>query len=297
MRNNVSIYATSNPTGPSDFRQVEYKGFYFSGGEPHVELQNPDAFRGAQVLLNARVGSMNDLGMLLALTDAVKRCRAGRVDLILPYFPGARQDREEKGFALTAKVYADIINGEGYGAVFILDPHSPVAPALLDRSVVLPHAGLVAQFLEQLPPIDGLICPDAGAERRTLELAKYLNCNNVVFARKKRDPKTGALSGFSLDPLPMEGNYLLADDICDGGGTFIGLAEKFREDPASGTGLLYLWTTHGIFSKGLETLSKHFSKIGCSDSFPNALEGHPDLTTIPVLNDLSILTAIREGRR
>lgn len=296
MRNNVSLYVANTPEGPADFRRVEYKGFYFSGGEPHVEIPNPDAFRGAQVLLNARVGSMNDLGMLLALTDAVKRCRASRVDLILPYFPGARQDREEKGFALTAKVYADIINSQGYGAVFILDPHSAVTPALLNRCVVLPHTGLVAQFLEQHAPIDGLICPDAGAERRTLELAKFLNCNNVVFARKKRDPKTGNLSGFSLESLPVDGNYLIADDLCDGGGTFIGLAERFLEDPR-GTGLLYLWTTHGIFSKGLETLSKYFSKIGSSDSFPSAVAGHPQLTVIPVLNDLTILTTIREGRR
>lgn len=288
MRANVNVYSDKGP--------VSFKGFYFSGGEPHVEIENPDVLQNAEVLLDARVGSMNDLGMLLALTDAIKRLRPERVNLLLPYFPGARQDREERGFALTAKLYADLINAQEYESVFILDPHSPVSPALIDRCVILPHAPLVQQFV----PADlvGLICPDAGAERRTLELAKELRCTTVVFARKKRDPRTGSLSGFSLEPLPQEGTYLLADDLCDGGGTFVGLAEKFREDPR-GTGSLHLWTTHGIFSKGLAVLAKYFTTIGCSDSFPSPIlnQPHDQLQVVTIRNNLEALVAILDGRK
>lgn len=302
MRSNIRLYVNGiNPAAKEALVGLSFKGFYFSGGEPHVEVQDPELLRGAKVLLDARVGNMNDLGMLLALTDAVKRCRPERVDLLLPYFPGARQDREEAGYALTAKVYANLINSQGYGAAFILDPHSPVSPALLDRCVILPHFPLVRQFVEG--EIVGLICPDAGAERRTLELAKQLGCSNVVFARKKRDPRTGNLSGFSLDPLPMEGTYLLADDLCDGGGTFIGLAEKYQADP-KGTGPLHLWITHGIFSKGLDALCKYFPRVGCSDSFPSVVSEQenlritvPQLHILPILEDKDILARISEGRR
>jgi ribose-phosphate pyrophosphokinase len=287
MRTNVNVYSDKGP--------VKFKGFYFSGGEPHVEIENPHVLQRAEVLIDARVGSMNDLGMLLALTDAVKRLRPARVSLFLPYFPGARQDREERGFALTAKIYADIINAQGYEEVFILDPHSPVSPALIERCLILPHASLVKQFA----PVDlaGLICPDAGAERRTLELAKELRCTTVVFARKKRDPRTGSLSGFSLEPLPREGAYLLADDLCDGGGTFVGLAEKFREDPR-GTGSLHLWTTHGIFSKGLDVLAKHFTTIGCSDSFPSLVleQPHAQLKVSVLRGNLDDLIYALNGR-
>lgn len=282
---NINLYVNGLP--------LNFKGFYFSGGEPHIEIERPDLLPGAQVFLDARVGSMNDLGLLLALTDAVKRCRPVRVDLFLPYFPGARQDREEKGYALTAKVYADLVNAQEYASVFILDPHSPVSPALIDRCVILPHAPLIQEFVPA--NLVGLICPDAGAERRTLELAKHLDCRTVVFARKKRDPRTGSLSGFSLEPLPLEGTYLLADDLCDGGGTFIGLAEKFREDP-KGTGSLHLWTTHGIFSKGLDVLGKYFETIGCADSFPSAVTEHPQLRVISILNNKTTQAVLAAGR-
>jgi ribose-phosphate pyrophosphokinase len=255
-----------------------FKGFIFSGGEPHVEIHDPEVLKGRAVRIEARLGSPQDLMMMLALTDAAKRCNPESLDLLLPYFPGARQDREEPGYALTAKMYADLINAQGYRKVMVVDPHSPVTPALLDRVVILDHPPLVVTFLRKEKPT-GIICPDAGAERRTLELASAIGVDNVVFARKKRDPRTGSLSGFSLDPLPEEGSYLVTDDLCDGGGTFMGLAGEYLKDP-KGTGPLSLWVTHGIFSKGLDEMSKYFAQIGCSDSFPSDLE-HPQLSVVP----------------
>jgi ribose-phosphate pyrophosphokinase len=256
---------------------VPFKGIFFSGGEPHVEIESPDMLLSKRVLIDARLGNAEDFMMMLAVTDAVKRCRAASVMLFVPYFPGARQDREETGYALTVKMYADLINVQKYERVFVLDPHSPVTPALVERVVILDHIPLVKNFLEEVGVhLTGIICPDAGAERRTLELAKEIGCDNVVFARKKRDPRTGSLSGFSLDELPEEGTYLVADDLCDGGGTFLGLAAEYRKDP-KGTGSLLLWVTHGIFSKGMDGLAKAFDHVGCSSSFPAREGTHPQL--------------------
>ena len=249
-----------------------YKYLTFSGGEPHIEIMDPLWLTSTPVLLDARVASGDDMMELLAVTAAVKQCNPSRIRLFMPYFPGARQDRAEKGYAFTVKVYADLINAQGYDRVTILDPHSPVAPALLDRVCVLDPGYWIRQLILEHDWADsalvGLICPDAGAERRTLDLAKRLRIENVVFARKHRDVRTGALSGFELDPLPEEGTYLLADDICDGGGTFIGLAEEYRKDPL-GQGELLLWVTHGIFSKGIDALTCSFDLVGCTDSFPH----------------------------
>jgi ribose-phosphate pyrophosphokinase len=270
MKNNIQLQVNGS--------NVPFKGMFFSGGEPHIVIEFPGIIRGSRCAIEARVGSPQDFMMLLALTDATKRCNPGRLDLEIPYFPGARQDREEKGYALTSKMYAELINAQRYHTVSILDPHSPVTPALLDRVVIKNHIPLVKTFIED-EQLAGIICPDAGAERRTLELAKEIGCDNVVFARKKRDPRTGSLSGFSLDSLPVEGTYLVADDLCDGGGTFMGLAGEYLKDP-KGTGSLLLWVTHGIFSKGLDGLSKSFARIGCSDSFPSKTKEHPQLTVV-----------------
>jgi len=253
--------------------RLPYNAFFFSGGEPHIELQNPEYLHRSRVTIDARIGDPSDMILLLAVTSAVKQCFPATLDLQIPYFPGGRQDRQENGYAFTLKMYADLINAQGYDMVSILDPHSAATPALIDRVVVLPHVPMIRYFLlnrpEGSPPIVGLICPDAGAEKRTLDLAAELKCENVVFARKERDVRTGELSGFSVPPLPVNGSYLLADDICDGGGTFIGLANEIRKDPY-GHGVLVLWVTHGIFSKGLDALFEHYGRIGCTDSLPQA---------------------------
>ena len=63
----------------------------------------------------------------------------------------------------------------------------------------------------------------------------------------------------------MEGSdILIVDDICDGGRTFIGLAEELKKKNA---GDLYLFVTHGIFSQGFSELKKHFKKIFSTNSF------------------------------
>jgi len=61
------------------------------------------------------------------------------------------------------------------------------------------------------------------------------------------------------------------DDICDGGGTFIGLAKALKQKNA---GNLYLAVSHGIFSKGFNELNKHFTKIFTTDSFKTINESN-----------------------
>ena len=53
------------------------------------------------------------------------------------------------------------------------------------------------------------------------------------------------------------------DDICDGGGTFLGLADELRKRNA---GPLHLAISHGIFSKGTEVLRQKFDRLFTTDS-------------------------------
>jgi len=71
-------------------------------------------------------------------------------------------------------------------------------------------------------------------------------------------------------------NCLIVDDICDGGGTFMGLAEKLQEKQA---GHLFLAVSHGIFSQGLSELQKHFKQIFCTNSIRD-YENRPYLQQI-----------------
>jgi ribose-phosphate pyrophosphokinase len=249
--------------------------FQFPGAESHVVLEPTASVQVAYV----QGADGNDLMKLAMWADACKRYGGLKTVLALPYLPGARQDR---GAPLGAKVYADFINSLGIDHVVALDPHSDVAPALYDRLTVVPITAVI-------PPrvgYTGIIIPDLGAVKRAESVATLFALPTYQ-ATKKRDFATGRLSGFECELLPSDGRYLVVDDICDGGGTFIGLAEA--------TGLpreqLGLWVTHGIFSKGLEELRERYSWIGCTDSHegrPVRLTAYREdwLTVVPVIDKL-----------
>ncbi len=111
-----------------------------------------------------------------------------------------------------------------------------------------------------------IICPDAGVSKKIDNFNHpALRANPKVFCSKHRDTVTGALSGFEAHCGDLEKRpCVIVDDICDGGGTFLGLAEELKHKNA---GPLYLAVTHGIFSKGLDELLKVFSVIYTTDSF------------------------------
>ena len=264
----VTVYQTWSD---SRWEPVDVKTIIFPGGEPHVEVSNLGL--NGLLTIDARVASMDDFMLIPVLAAALREFRPRSLDLFIPYFPGARQDRQEEGFALTVKVFADIINDLYFDTVTIVDPHSSVTPALLDNVTVMDHQPAVSKFLTK-HRIHGLICPDEGAIKRVQSQASYMAYPPfpIVYARKQRDPRTGKLSGFDVDPITFSGNWCVVDDICDGGGTFIGMADEIAKKNGINDhqAKLFLWTTHGIYSKGVDGLHKAgYYAIGCTDSFPN----------------------------
>jgi ribose-phosphate pyrophosphokinase len=88
----------------------------------------------------------------------------------------------------------------------------------------------------------------------------------VAYATKHRDAGTGKLSSFAVPELRTH-KVLIVDDICDGGGTFVGIA---RALPENHTHMLGLYVTHGLFSRGIGELVKYFTRIFTTDSLLSA---------------------------
>lgn len=245
-------------------RTIRFDSSIFPGGEPHIRILD-ELGPNDEVHITHRINSFNDLGLLLIAVDALHRMRVDVISLVLPYFPAARQDRVmTPGESLSCKVYADLINGLGLEEVIIFDPHSDVVPALLDRCTVVPNHAFVAAVVKRLPTLPLLISPDGGALKKIHGLAKHLGGMPVLECGKSRDVRTGALSGFTVPSDDLNGRpCLIVDDICDGGGTFLGLADELRKRNA---GPLHLAISHGIFSKGTEELRQKFDRLFTTDS-------------------------------
>jgi len=254
--------------------RIKFISKVFPGGEPHFRITDNGWGDGEKVLIVTRINSFNDLGMLAVAVDAIQRIgNYGSLMLHLPYFPGARQDRVcNEGEALTVDVYATAINSMGFNMVHILDPHSDVAPALIDNCEVRNNHTFVEACIHDLYGNSDndmlLISPDAGANKKIKDLAAHLNDDffiEVVKCDKTRNLSDGSISGFEVYADDLEGkDCLIVDDICDGGGTFLGLAQELKNKKA---GDLYLVVTHGIFSKGFLELNKYFKGIYTTDSF------------------------------
>ncbi|MCT4581612.1 MAG: ribose-phosphate diphosphokinase [Flavobacteriales bacterium] len=259
----LNLTKTFNPYPTK--KEILFESFTFSGGEPHLKIQT-DLTDVESVMITQRVNSFNDFGLLLLAIDALKRADVEKIDVFIPYFPAARQDRlMVKGEALSVKVYTEILNNSGVNKVFVYDAHSEVTPALLNNCVNYNNHSFIANVMKELAGETLLISPDGGALKKIYKVASYLGEYEVVEASKSRDVKTGKLSGFQVYREDLEGrDCLVVDDICDGGGTFLGLAKELKKKNA---GKLYLAVSHGIFSKGFDALSEYYSKIFVTNSF------------------------------
>ena len=253
----------------------------FSGGEVHVKLDPKYDEILVPFTILARIDSSDDVMKLLLVTDAIRRAGCPRLSLAMPYLPYARQDRVcNQGEAHSLKVFCKLINAQNYYEVGILDCHSDVGTALLDncthetnhkfiKKVILHMQTKYNRNLSQRELT--IISPDAGSNKKIKDLMKELGPHvDMVKCDKTRDTKTGQLTGFEVYADDLKGKHcLIVDDICDGGGTFVGLAEELKKKNA---GPLFLAVSHGIFSKGFKTLGTHFEHIYTTKSFPGQRE-------------------------
>lgn len=281
----------------SDFQPVKRgvealsKSFTFHGGEPHFQITSePSYVNGSTLVITQRYNKIDDLFKIVLANDAARRMGFKNIELVLPYFPAARQDRVcNDGEPLTIKVFTDMINGCGFDKVTILCPHSEVTPALLNNVVVLDELKYVEKVIEDtLKPMEGyikiakkdaiverfnIVCPDAGAGKRVGKIVQHLankftNCDfNLIRCEKVRDVKDGSLKEFFVQADDLKNHpTLICDDIVALGGTFMGLGNKLKE---KNCGKLMLFTAHCDCIEGMDKMINYFDMFFTTNSKRN----------------------------
>lgn len=258
--------------------------FNFYGGECHVKINTSDINHTTEVL--AYLHTSNDIMCLLLTIDAIRRVYSTTtINLTIPYFPYARQDRVcNAGESLSVKVMADMINHLNCASVIIYDPHSDVTSALLNHCKVISLADIVvnsALAQEIVTNSLALVSPDAGAEKKIREAGKRLSTASrkipVFTASKVRDTLTGEIVSTEMHENVEGKDLIILDDICDGGRTFIELAKVLHHHGARN---IFLYVTHGIFSQGLDVLKIHFKRVFCYHTMLQRHDIDTDFLTI-----------------
>lgn len=249
--------------------------FIFSGGEVHCKLSaSTDISR-----IVCMDYSMNGFMAVCQYREIIER-RGMTTFLVYPYFPYSRQDRvmqADEPFSL--KIFTKMLNSQKFNMVTTWDPHSDVVGALVDNLKILPQWELASKCIpyELLADESTLfVSPDAGAYKKLSRL--MLNDKRIAIGVKNRDSEGKISNTDVFSPVPIEGkDCVIVDDICDGGRTFIELAKTLK---TKGAGKIYLYVTHGIFSRGIGELCENIEHIYTTNSFPNQINYDTGYVTV-----------------
>ena len=257
---------------------IKYKISRFPDGQQSITLDMVDADlpNKITVSITSRLNSFKDLEIIISANQALREFSyVENVKLNVPYFLGARSDRKfEAGTSNYLKtVICPIINAQNFSRVTVLDPHSDVLEACLNNYHKHNNHRLVKDALTKIDNKDGaqsricLVSPDAGAYKKIFDVAKEFKIDNIITASKVRDIKTSKIIRTEIPTLDQHNDikYVIIDDICDGGRTFIELAKAIKGSRP--TAKVYLIVTHGIFSAGFKELAQHFEGIYTTNSY------------------------------
>jgi len=253
----------------SDKKEVPLQLSTFPGGEEHVRIgldQTEQTY-----IVQARITNSSELMRLLVLDNAFHQQRR-KYTLHMPYLPYARQDRVcNVGEAFSIEVLGDLLKNlkacEGFKTA---DVHSNISFNWVAMSDSLTQAHIISKWTALVDFILNpnekvvLVSPDSGAMHKTKMVADLLGVESIQ-AMKVRDPlTTHILETKVTGKINPECHYLIVDDICDGGRTFIELSKALKEKGAT---KVSLYVTHGIFSNGLAVFEGHLDSVWTTNSF------------------------------
>lgn len=237
---------------------VGYKVIRFPDGEVHLQIDELNRKEAVKVIM--RIRNAEDLFLLMQLSDILHRQEVVVEELHIPYLMSMRCDRVfsfDRPYSL--KIVANVVKNVGANRIYIYEPHSYRSiefTKCIDRN---PSEDFILDYAKS-----STICyPDKGAQDRYDALWLEID---ALLCEKVRNVDTGVLEGFKVvNPEVFNGGEItLVDDLCDGGGTFIGLTTHLRKlNPTK----LRLIITHAVQQKGIENVAKHFDEVIITNSY------------------------------
>lgn len=225
----------------------------YPAGESHIAIRNhvPEN----PVIVHPYCRTFEDICNVLTAEEILAEMGELSAAWFIPYFPFSRHDRRRfRGDGLELKIALNLLKKTN---VITLDPHSDVSGMLPH----IPQSEVVKAIDEEFGIFKNnpvIVIPDTGATKKAYTWATG---RDIAQAYKVRDVNTGKLSGFDVAPANFYNRpCVIVDDICDGGGTFLGLADILKK---RGAASLTLVVTHGLFTQGVTELRKRFDKIIC----------------------------------
>jgi ribose-phosphate pyrophosphokinase len=218
----------------------------FSDGEVQINIE--ESIRGCDVfVIQSTSAPVNEhLMEVLIMVDALKRASAKTINIVMPYYGYARQDRKARAREpITAKLVANLLETAGADRVITLDLHAPQIQGFFD--ILIDHLMgvpiLSEYFLEKDLKDIVIVSPDHGGVTRARKLADRLKAPIAIIDKRRPRPNVAEVMNIVGN---IEGKTaILIDDIIDTAGTITLAANALVENGATE---VYACCTHPVLS-------------------------------------------------
>lgn len=213
--------------------------------EPPVSVRNKNIY-----IIQSTCPPVNEnLFEIFVFIDALKRASAKTINLVIPYYGYARQDRKSKPRQpITSKLVADLLVTAGCDRVVIFDLHAPQIQGffncLVDELTAVP---LLGKAIKNDRSIDKknlvVVSPDHGGVNRARKIAETLDAPIAIIDKRRNEnnqPEAMNIIGSVKDK-----DCIIIDDMIDTAGSVVVGSSALREN---GANKIYLAATHPVFS-------------------------------------------------
>ena len=197
----------------------------FADGEFEVCFE--ESVRGKDLyLVQSTFPPSDNLMELLLMIDAAKRASAHTINVVIPYFGWARQDRKSKPrVSIAAKLVADMLSAAGITRLITMDLHADQEQGFFNVPVDHLYASSVMlPYIKSLQLKNLVIAsPDVGGSKRASTYAKYFNCPMVMCNKTRK--KANEVATMDVIGDVKDADVVLVDDMVDTAGTITKAAD------------------------------------------------------------------------
>ncbi|MDO7908510.1 ribose-phosphate pyrophosphokinase [Paenibacillus sp. JX-17] len=254
----------------------------FESGEIYVHYE--ESIRNCDVFIVQSLSHpINELFVeLLIMIDAAKRASARTINIIVPYYGYARQERKSAPREpISAKMVADVLTTVGASRVVTMDLHAPAIQGFFNIPVDhLTTLDLISGYLRDKKirnPV--VVSPDAGRASMAEKLASRLDSPFAIMIKKRPAHNQSVITHLIGD---VEGRTpIIIEDLIDTGTTIVNVVESLKERGAED---VIVCATHGLFSGNALQKLEHpgIQEVVVTDSIALPEQHSDRFTVLPV---------------
>lgn len=254
----------------------------FSDGETQVILNESVRGDDVYVIQSTSAPVNHHLMELLVMVDALKRASAKTINVVIPYYGYARQDRKTKARdPITAKLVANLIETAGADRMITMDLHATQIQGFFDIPVDhLLGVPILANYFQdkQLNNVV-IVSPDHGGVTRARRFAEHLKAPLAIIDKRRPQPNVAEVMNIVGD---VRGRTaIIIDDIIDTAGTMTQAADALIDHGALD---VYACGTHAVLSgPALERIERsRIRELAVTNTIP--LDEEKQLDNIHILS-------------